>query len=341
MCNFTRLTDDKRIVIGTLLNQGFSYSYVADKLNVSRNTISREVILSKCRPAKSMLDGRDNRPILYLFKENNHYMVYNPLNAIRLAKIRKSKSGRKIILSNNSDLLKRIENMLMAGKKPDVISKRLKNKGFSICKETIFTYIYKYKKELTKYLSRKKRKKRVKRLKYNQNKNRKNIKDRPIKANDRSEIGHFEADLIISKQNENKHILTLTDRRTRKEFAIYVYSKKSMEIFTKILYLIQIKIGKKNVETITFDNGIEFSSVQALESQCNIETYFADPYSSWQRGTNERHNGLLRRFFPKGSSFLNKTDKDIKYATDFWNNMERKILDYKTPNEIWEKEAYL
>jgi IS30 family transposase len=161
--------------------------------------------------------------------------------------------------------------MLKSGRKPDVIAGVLAKEGIRICKETIYNYIYNHdEKGLWEYLGtkkgRKKRKKRTKRLNYLKNQKRTNIKHRTNEANKRSETGHFEADLILGGISEKKHIFTLTDRMSRKNFACFVYGKTSMEILTQSLKLISLSVGRENIKSITYDNGVEFAKFGAIET---------------------------------------------------------------------------
>ena len=90
---------------------------------------------------------------------------------------------------------------------------------------------------------------------------------------------------------------------------------------------------------MTYDNGVEMAKHKDFTRQTGIKVYFADPYASWQRGTNENTNGLIRRYFPKGTDFNKVTAKQLKYVQDKLNNRPRKIINYKTPNEIFNLNA--
>ena len=98
-------------------------------------------------------------------------------------------------------------------------------------------------------------------------------------------------------------------------------------------------IPKELVKTFTSDNGKEFSRFKELEEKLEVKTYFANPYHSWERGTNENTNGLLRRFFPKGTDFLKLTKEEVNIAVQKINNRPRKCLDWQTPQEKFWGEA--
>jgi IS30 family transposase len=346
MNKYNRIKFENRIEISCLLKQGLNYREIARELNFAVSTISEEIKKGKTKASWKMREGKDQR--YFVFKVGYKHYVYNPHYANKKAIKRKSKSGAKVKLKTDKQLYLLVVKLLTQGKKPDVIAGILKkiNGKTLICKETIYQFIYKNNANgLWQYLGvkrpKKRRKNRTKRKTYLNNKNRKKIHDRPDTANDRTEIGHFEADLIIgSTKGSKKVILTLTDRKSRMEFASFCNNKTADEVFNKTLLLAQTQIGINNIKSITYDNGSEFALYEAVEKQLNTDVYFADTYSSWQRGTNERHNGLLRRFFKKGRNFEDDTDADLSYAVNYWNEMERKILNYDCPNDIWDKETF-
>jgi IS30 family transposase len=91
-------------------------------------------------------------------------------------------------------------------------------------------------------------------------------------------------------------------------------------------------------KTITSDNWSEFSELPELESKTSTKVYFTHPYSSFERGTNERHNGLIRSFIPKGKSINDYSDEDISFIEEWMNSLPRRILGYNTPEELFEDE---
>jgi IS30 family transposase len=356
MSKFSRLTEGDRVRIGCYWNEfGKTKAEIAKKLGKSRHTIENEINNHLSPATPSMIDGRDKRFKLISktkkkkFKYCVKYYVYNPKNAIWRAGVRRGYAGRHVKLFNNQKLLLEVKELLKKGKKPDIISALLKqkypkDKSMQVSKETIYLFLYRTAKinNLWRYLGnkngRKKRKPRSKRLTYLQNKDRKSIHDRDESIDRREEIGHFEGDLVLSCKGCKKVILTLVDRKSRKTYAVFCKDKSADSILSG-LYLLSAKIGLKNFKSITFDNGTEFAKYKEMEKAFGIEVYFADPYSSWQRGTNERHNGMLRRFFPKKSNFLKYSDAELTAALAYLNTLERKILNYDSPDGIWIEEA--
>ena len=186
---------------------------------------------------------------------------------------------------------------------------------------------------LPKKMSRKPKKEGVKRTKGT---NKKvlgtSISQRPERANDRKEFGHYEADLVIGKKEQGEDaVLTLVERMTRQAFVRRVSSREADVVYEVLESLID-EIGTNNIKSITFDNGSEFSSMANLK---DIDVYFAHAYSSFERGSNENFNGLLREYMPKGKSFNQYSDEAIAIYQDCINNRLRKILGYKSAAEAY------
>lgn len=135
-------------------------------------------------------------------------------------------------------------------------------------------------------------------------------------------------------------MLTIVERQTRNAI-IRRISSKSADAVSNEFKKIQSFFGdrfSKVFKTITSDNGSEFSELHELESISSTKVYFTHPYSSFERGTNERHNGLIRRFIPKGKSINDYADEDISFIEEWMNSLPRKILGYNTPEELFEDE---
>lgn len=157
----------------------------------------------------------------------------------------------------------------------------------------------------------------------------------------REEFGHWESDLMIgSNRGGDKVLMTLAERKTRNFWMIPLPDKRKNTVLAAMKDL-QIKFGDyfdKIFKTITTDNGSEFASLSDLEKWASTLVYFAHPYSAYEKGTVERHNGLIRRFIPKGKRIDSYSAEQI-YQIELWgNNLPRKILGYKTPNEVFKEE---
>ncbi len=166
------------------------------------------------------------------------------------------------------------------------------------------------------------------------------IEKRDISVLSREEFGHWEVDLVLGKKTKGEPvIITLIERKTRKLFTKKVWSKDAATI-QKAIKMMIIKAGTQNFKTITTDNGSEFSTLSFLENMSEeLSIYFTHAFASWEKGTNERHNGLLREFVPKGSTLKELKYKELQSYTNALNNRPRKIMDYKTPLEMYEKYA--
>ena len=151
-----------------------------------------------------------------------------------------------------------------------------------------------------------------------------NISLRSEKANKREEFGHWEGDLIIGAKGISKECLfTLIERQTRIYLSFKIKSKE-MKNIVEILDYIETKIGKENFITlfksITFDNGTEFRDFKGMsksifDNESRTKIYYANPYHSWERGSNENGNRMMRKFFSKGTDFSTISEKSILKAT--------------------------
>ena len=168
------------------------------------------------------------------------------------------------------------------------------------------------------------------------------IEQRPPEVNERQEFGHWEGDTVYSGKGKVKTtcaLFTITERKTRNEIIIGVPNRKS-ETIVKAVDALERKLGARKFrlifKSITFDNGTEFAAADMLERSCINKTiprtkvYFCHPYSSWERGSNEHVNGMIRRKHPKGTDF-SKVSKEQLAATEKWiNEYPRKIFGYKS-----------
>jgi IS30 family transposase len=166
------------------------------------------------------------------------------------------------------------------------------------------------------------------------------IEERPKTVESREKFGNWEIDSVLGKKGEKEPVIvTIVERKTRK--CIWLKARDHtadalMEVIEKAFkpYLERIN---EIFKTITADNGSEFSRLSELKSK-GIGIYFTHPFSSFEKGTNECHNRMLRRFIPKGKSMLDYSQEDINYFVKIIDRLPRKILDYQTPEELFERE---
>ena len=188
------------------------------------------------------------------------------------------------------------------------------NKGFFGLKRSVLNYARKRKK---------KEKEEVKRVRILG----KTIEERPKEINNREEVGHYEIDTVILRKEKGQCLLTLTDRKSRYEI-IRLIKDKTVKSVNKALKEV---LKEYEIKSITENNSLEFARLYEVFDYENI--YYAHPYSSYERGSNENHNRLIRRFLPKGTK--NTTQQRVAFIEDWINNYPKKLFNYKTPFEVF------
>jgi len=281
------------------------------------------------KPKIASILGKDVSSIRREINRNSHHGKYLPGKARMKSKERKTHRKKKI---ENDPLLKKyILAKLKLYWSPEQIAGRLRRKHIVICHETIYGYIIRHKK-FKKYLRCQKGKYR-RREKQREYGKKRWIGERPDVINQRERIGDWEGDTIIGAER-TKRILTHVERKTGYLIADFL-PKVSAEIVALKIARNFKKLPKKKRLSITYDNGSEFASHESIEKKTKATVYFANQYHSWERGTNENTNGLLRQFFPKKSSFGTITQRDVDRATKLLNRRPRKRLMFSTPYEIF------
>lgn len=252
--------------------------------------------------------------------------------------------GRPKKLDTNPLLKEYVYSKLRIEWSPEEIAKRIKldypdNKTMRLSYETIYQHLYclprgELKKELMKNL-RHERKMRHPRIYAHYRRQRIqdiiSISERPKEVEDRIVPGHWEGDLIIGK-NKKSALGTLVERTTRLTLLVPLVAKDALSVSKSFARTFK-KVPSKFKKSLTYDRGSEMSQHKLFTRQTKIQVYFADPYSPWQRGTNENTNGLIRQYFPKGTDFRNISLAEIKEAERRLNSRPRKVLEYYTPSE--------
>jgi IS30 family transposase len=321
MMPYAHVNLTEREVIKKMRDDGKSFRAIAEILGRAPSTISREYR-----------------------RNSDKWRWYRPKFADNKSKIRRKESKQRK-LDKYPELKALILYWLKNGISPDVIAGRLRwLLGESIIShESIYTWVYKEAEEgndFYKFLPRSV-KKRHNRLKTNKNRlkipNRVSIHDRPEEIEDRKTFGHWEGDTVVGK-GQSGYIATVVERKTRLLASGFMKDKRADTCNRAILEAFAY-IPNSNIKSITFDNGSEFFHHEALQEALESNTFFADPYSSWQRGTNENTNGILRRFFPKNMDFSNLTQEDVDKVVHKINSIPRKSLGYRTPYEAFFSEC--
>lgn len=299
-----------------LLKKGYSHRDIGDALGRSHTSIGREI------------------------RHNSVGSRYDPHRASQKAMIRRRYSkyqGMKV--NGRSELTGYIKTRLKAGWTPEKVSGRLKKVDTHmpyISSKGIYKWLYSaHGQAYCPYLFKKRyspKKRKGKKGKREMIPNRVGIEYRSIAANERREYGHFEADTIVSakKHHTSVSLAVLVDRKSR-----YVRIRKLLNLKPETNRLaLETMARNMHRKSLTLDNGIENKNHERLAGNLSIDVYFCDPYSSWQKGSVENVNGIIRRFVPKGSDINDYSDREIQRIEDYLNHMPKKCLSYKTPYEV-------
>lgn len=344
---YHHLTKENRITIESLINQKdengkrlFNNTYIANYLGVDKSTISRE--LRKRRKEK-----------MYIRTGKTKTMPYTAGYAQDDANFKRGLSKGEYKLRKYIKMTKFIEDKIKIDKwAPDVIvgymklHKMFDYEGYtSITTPTIYNAI--------RYHIINVNLEDTRRMKYKPEYEYKNKSDLPTskaeysinnrldEINKRLYFGHFELDTVIgTKKGKHECLMTLTERRTRFEIIFKLRYKTAEEVVNKFNQIKEfMKVNYNKVfKSLTTDNGTEFSDFLSIIKDTKTKIYFCHPYCSGEKGTNEKHNSMIRYFIPKGTLIENYSTDDINKIADWMNNYPRKILNYKTPLEALQEE---
>lgn len=298
--NYTQLTDKKKVEIDILLNQGLSMRKVASILGISHSTISRyKAGIYKKR--KIDLNEKYSIFLNYLY---SHYSYRNCSIEVCIHKFKTKYLNapcptiKQVYNWINSDKIKLKRDMLCYKKRKNKIrSGMMQHTIWNLDNKTVLP-----------------------------------ISLRPKYINKRDEPGHLEIDSIVGKRNEYSSIISIVDRCTRRVWLIKAEYKNEYYI-DKIIYNFILN-NEIEVKSITVDNGLEFDALGLTAKKLGVKLYKCDPYCSFQRGTNERTNALVRRWIPKGTSMKNIPQIYLNDICFEINSMPRKIFDFKSTFDI-------
>ncbi|MEX0364325.1 IS30 family transposase [Mycoplasmopsis synoviae] len=323
---YSRLNLEKRYQISFLFNvQKESISKIAQTLNIHKSTISREL--------KRNLDNF------------GHYFFEVAQQKTNLRKKYRSLFKHHWALENEFDQkFQKYYNKNIHGVKATINKIKTENPKMKIPSfQTIYRWIkttkwiFRPSNKLRQYYKKGgKRTKTISRL-LDVNKYVLPIWARRKSINTRKEFGHWEMDLVIGKKAHKKqNLLVIVERKSRLGLAIKVISKNPFEIHKKLNML--IKKYDLTIKSITIDNGIEFEKISIFGKQKDIQIYRAEPYASFQRGSNEHFNGLIRRFFKKGTDFNDVSDDLLEDVVNQINEMPREIFNWDNSKNLFLKE---
>lgn len=309
-----RLTSVEREQIASYRRQGLGVRELARRLGRNHSVVSRE-----------------------LRRNAGAVLPYNAAKAQSFAG-RRAKRTNRHILAKDPKLLEWVTARLWEDWSPEQIAGRLDKQpppemvGKRVSHESIYRYIY----AEAPHLYHRLRKAHPRRYPKCGRKphtgpilEKTSIWDRPPAVNDRSEVGHWEADTVEGKRTTDDHLSVHEERRTRFTRMHRIHGKGGAATLAALRATVR-SVPSGFVRSVTFDNGFE----NTQHRQLRIPTYFCDPYSSWQKGSVENTNGLIRQYFPKRTNFTLVTDEQIRFVENRLNSRPREILNYRTPSEI-------
>lgn len=330
---YKHLTLEERVNIYSLRSQGKSLREIAREVDRNVGTVSRELVRNKSRCDLKYLPTKAHG------------------NAVKRAVNQRTKAPLK-----NHEIYLYVRDKLRTDHwSPEEIAGRLSidHPEQSIVHETIYQYIFGKGKrnKLWRYLVRHHKRRRIKSgRRVQKDKPQSKIPDaisidlRLKRANNRSQIGHLETDLMEGKRSQKTAISILVDRKSRHTNLKKVKNKTSYEKQKVLTFQVKqlqslSKADKPIVRSVTADNGSENTNHDKISKELRIKWYFCHPYHSWEKGTVENTIGRVRRYIPKGTNIKKLPDVQIQWIENKLNNTPRKCLNFLTPNELMEKEA--
>lgn len=342
MRRFKQLTRADRLKIEALDKAKHTPKEIAEQMGVHISTIYRELKRGRYIHTNSDLTEEER---------------YSPDIAHEKYKENLKAKGPALKIGNDRKLAEYIEDKILNDDySPEAVLGEIKRKGLefetTITKTTLYSYIDKgifislTNKALPVKGRRKKKNKKVTRNKQARAAAGESIEKRPEDIDTREEFGHWEMDTVVGKRGESKHsLLVLTERKTRDEIVMKIPEHTAAQV-VESLNSIEKEWGdlfQKVFKTITVDNGTEFADYDGIKKSVlkdddRVKVYYCHPYSSYERGSNENQNKLVRRKIPKGTNFDDRTDEEIQNIQDWINNYPRGMFDYKTSAELFEEE---
>jgi len=319
---YTQLGQKERDKIYQLKQKGITNTDIAAKLGRDKSTIGREL------------------------RRNQHLILrqYLPDTAERKAQKRKLQGRKARYVVKQPVLKKKIVRLLKLGWSPDLIAGRLRKKRTPyLNQESIYQFIYGLegrKQNLRQYLRRahriRRKKNGRKHRKDNRIPNRVDIAKRPKTVEKRKQFGHWEGDNIVYNRHR-RALSTTAERKTRK---VMIFRPRDLTARAKALSTIRRyrTLPPAARRTMTYDNGLEAAAHETVTASIGMKFYFAKTYASWQRGTNENRNGLVRFYLPRDVDLDTVSNAQIKRVENLINNRPMKCLGYRTPNEAYEYE---
>lgn len=320
----------------------------------------------KLKKEIAQLLGKSLRTIQREIKRGNVEMLTSELEKISVycadvaqEKYERNKrnKGPNLKIGNDHKLVEHIENKIKKeGYSPDAVIGEIKAGKYKfksmICTKTLYNYIdadlflnISNKDLLVKKNKKKRNYRKIRKVALNNQQGR-SITERPEEVDTRESLGHWEMDCVVGQKTDKQVLLVLTERSSRKTLITKMKSKSQEEV-GKVLDRLEREHGKefsKVFQSITMDNGAEFINQGIIEKSYRKKgkrttAYYAHPYSSWERGSNENTNKIIRRFIPKGKKISEYSKKEVKRIEEWINRYPRKILGYQSAEERYEEKS--
>ncbi len=337
---YRHLSERQRYKIEALLERKIAIKQIALVLGYDRSTLHREI--KRGTISRRQSDWTEKKTYRANVGQANYLkQCPNRERSLKIGKDRRLEEHIRVKITQDRF-------------SPDAIIGEIKTKGLKfegmICTKTLYNYIdagifsgISSKNLWEKSKQKKRLYKTVVRV-TTRNRRAQSIEERPEGVNNRSEYGNWEGDTVKGCRGSKSALLTLTERKTRQEIIVKI-SQATHQAVQSALDKLEIKLGsafKVKFKSITFDNGSEFLNWESLQASILKEgdkrttIYFAHSYSSWERGTNENHNRMIRRFVYKGLNIDGFSEEEVKKVENWMNNYPRRILGYNTPNQATE-----
>ena len=329
---FQHLNAFQRGQIQALLEQGIPKAQIAKRVGIARSTLYEELRRGTVDQMRSDLTKHRR-----YFAETGQ-LVYEQHRMV---------CRKPLKLAKASDFIEYLEHSILHDKlSPDAVCGRARLEGtfpVTICTKTVYNYIAQglIRVKNTDLLLKPGRNNHKHHCRRNRRILGASIEQRPAIVDGRQEFGHWEIDTVVGKRGSGEVLLTLDERMTRKRHIIKIPGR-TKEAVGKALQCLQQAYGEMFhlvFKTVTSDNGSEFSGL--TEALAGVGVYFAHPYSSGERGTNEKQNSIVRRFIPKGMDMSEVSEYVVRKAEDFINGLPRKMFGYRTPAELFDEQLAL
>jgi len=335
---YRQFTYTDRLKLEALYNAKMPVKQIAHQLRKHISSIYREIKRGQYE---------------HLNSDYTYTRRYSAQIAQQSADYNSSAKGLDLKIGSDFEYLAFLETLILNGYSPDaalgfVRSHRLRF-STTICTTTLYKYIDMglFENITNKHLLHKgKRRRTYRKVRHIKRPPRgDSIEQRPEHINSRLQFGHWEMDSVVGNRNKGQSLLVLTERKTRYEI-ILKWNGQSAQNTVTALNRLERFLGSafpRIFQSITVDNGSEFSYCEQMEQSClsnrqRTKLYYCHPYSSWERGTNENHNAMIRRFIPKGTRMEKYTNADIHRIATWMNTYPRRILDYHTSAELFDSE---